>query len=106
MAGTKPRQKRPFRKSKLTGNQQVSYLLADFSDLDQVRDLAKDYQDRHEHLHLLINNAGGFFNKRISYTIWSRTDLPGQSPGSIFTDQFTDEHSQGKRPIPDPQRFF
>jgi len=51
-----------------TGNQQVSYLLADFSDLDQVRDLAKDYQDRHEHLHLLVNNAGGFFNKRIPTT--------------------------------------
>ncbi len=29
-----------------TGNQQVSYLLADFSDLDQVRTLAKNFQDR------------------------------------------------------------
>ena len=47
-----------------TGNQQISYLLADFSDLDQVRDLAKNFQDRYQHLHLLVNNAGGFFNKR------------------------------------------
>ena len=47
-----------------TGNQQVSYLLADFSDLDQVRTLAKNFQDRYQHLHLLVNNAGGFFNKR------------------------------------------
>ncbi len=47
-----------------TGNQQISYLLADFSDLDQVRDLAKNFQDRFQHLHLLLNNAGGFFNKR------------------------------------------
>lgn len=47
-----------------TGNQQISYLLADFSDLDQVRGLAKNFQDRYEHLHLLVNNAGGFFNKR------------------------------------------
>lgn len=48
-----------------TGNQQISYLLADFSDLDQIRDLAKNFQDRFQHLHLLLNNAGGFFNKRI-----------------------------------------
>ncbi len=47
-----------------TGNQQISYLLADFSDLDQVRELAKNFQDRFQHLHLLLNNAGGFFNKR------------------------------------------
>jgi len=48
-----------------TGNQLISYLLADFSDLDQVRTLAKNFQDRYQHLHLLVNNAGGFFNKRI-----------------------------------------
>ena len=47
-----------------TGNHQVSYLLADFSDLDQVRELAKNFQDRYDCLHLLVNNAGGFFNKR------------------------------------------
>ncbi|MCD6424472.1 MAG: SDR family oxidoreductase [Anaerolineales bacterium] len=46
-----------------TGNQQVSYLLADFSDLDQIRGLAKNFQDHYQHLHLLVNNAGGFFNK-------------------------------------------
>ena len=49
-----------------TGNHQVSYLLADFSDLDQVRELVKKFQDRYDCLHLLVNNAGGFFNKRIS----------------------------------------
>jgi len=48
-----------------TGNQQVSYLLADFSDLDQVREMAREFQEKHDLLHVLVNNAGGFFNKRI-----------------------------------------
>jgi len=48
-----------------SGNDQVSCLLADFSDLDQVRDMAKTFQERFENLHLLLNNAGAFFNKRI-----------------------------------------
>ena len=48
-----------------TGNHQVSYLLADFSDLGQVRELVKKFQDRYDCLHLLVNNAGGYFNKRI-----------------------------------------
>ncbi len=48
-----------------TGNEKVSYLLADFSDLDQVREMAKEFQDRHNKLHLLVNNAGAFFNNRI-----------------------------------------
>jgi len=48
-----------------TGNDQVSYLLADFSDLDQVRNLAAEFQEKFDHLHVLVNNAGAFFNKRI-----------------------------------------
>ena len=48
-----------------TGNQQVSYLLADFSDLDQVKMLARDFKDRFDKLHVLVNNTGAFFNKRI-----------------------------------------
>jgi retinol dehydrogenase-12 len=54
-----------------SGNHQVSYLLADFSDLDQVRELVKNFQDRFDNLHLLVNNAGAYFNKRIptSYNV-------------------------------------
>ncbi len=48
-----------------TGNEQISYLLADFSDLDQVRELAVEFQNKFDHLHVLVNNAGGFFNRRI-----------------------------------------
>jgi retinol dehydrogenase-12 len=48
-----------------TGNDQVSYLLADFSDLDQVRELVRNFRERFDNLHLLVNNAGAYFNKRI-----------------------------------------
>ncbi len=49
-----------------TGNKKVSYLLADFTDLDQVREMASTFLDTYPHLDLLVNNAGAFFNKRIS----------------------------------------
>jgi retinol dehydrogenase-12 len=48
-----------------TGNQSVGYLLADFSDLQQVRDLATAFKERYSHLHVLLNNAGTFFNTRV-----------------------------------------
>ncbi|MCP5100705.1 MAG: SDR family oxidoreductase [Chloroflexi bacterium] len=47
-----------------TGNESVHYLLADFSDLQQVRDLAKSFKDQYSRLDLLVNNAGAFFNTR------------------------------------------
>jgi NAD(P)-dependent dehydrogenase (short-subunit alcohol dehydrogenase family) len=47
-----------------TGNQSIYYLLADFSDLKQVRDLAATLIDRFTQLNVLVNNAGAFFNTR------------------------------------------
>jgi NAD(P)-dependent dehydrogenase (short-subunit alcohol dehydrogenase family) len=41
-----------------TGNQAVEYMLADFSDLAQVRNLAQEFKSRHSKLHVLVNNAG------------------------------------------------
>ena len=48
-----------------TGNQSVQYLLADFSDLDQVRALASEFKNHFSQLDVLVNNAGAFFNTRI-----------------------------------------
>ena len=48
-----------------TGNESVQYLLADFSDLQQVRDLAMAFKERFSRLDVLVNNAGAFFNSRI-----------------------------------------
>ena len=47
-----------------TGNEEISSLCADFSDLQQVRDMAAAYQERFARLDVLVNNAGGFFNAR------------------------------------------
>jgi len=46
---------------------QVELLFADFTSLDSVRALAKEFLDKHESLHVLINNAGGV-NVRRSVT--------------------------------------
>ena len=47
-----------------TGNQSIQYLLADFSDLQQVRDLAASFKERCSRLDVLLNNAGAFYNNR------------------------------------------
>jgi retinol dehydrogenase-12 len=47
-----------------TGSETVQYLLADFSDLQQVRELARLFNERYPRLDVLVNNAGAFFNTR------------------------------------------
>ena len=47
-----------------TGNESVHYLIADFSDLQAVRDLAREFKARFPRLDVLVNNAGAFFNAR------------------------------------------
>jgi retinol dehydrogenase 12 len=47
-----------------TGNAEIHGLLADFADLGQVRQLAKQVQEKFPRLDILINNAGSYFNKR------------------------------------------
>ena len=47
-----------------SGNPRVEYLLADLSSREQVRRLAQDFGSRYDHLDVLVNNAGGVFNKR------------------------------------------
>jgi NAD(P)-dependent dehydrogenase (short-subunit alcohol dehydrogenase family) len=47
-----------------TGNDSVRYLLADFSDLGQVRDLAVNFKKQYSQLDVLVNNAGAYFNTR------------------------------------------
>ena len=47
-----------------TGNQAVHFLLADFSDLEQIRQLAEQVKTQLPKLDVLINNAGAYFNRR------------------------------------------
>jgi NAD(P)-dependent dehydrogenase (short-subunit alcohol dehydrogenase family) len=43
---------------KVTGNQSVDLLCADFSSLESVRKLAEEYRKNYDKLHVLVNNAG------------------------------------------------
>lgn len=47
-----------------TGNESVDYLLADFSDLQQIHEMARSFKERFSRLDILVNNAGAFFNTR------------------------------------------
>ncbi|MEO8357621.1 MAG: SDR family oxidoreductase [Chloroflexota bacterium] len=47
-----------------TGNNAVHPLLADFSDLQQVQQLADQVKGQFPRLDILINNAGAYFNRR------------------------------------------
>jgi NAD(P)-dependent dehydrogenase (short-subunit alcohol dehydrogenase family) len=47
-----------------TGNP-VEWIAADLSTLEGVMQASMTFKKRHTHLHVLVNNAGGFFNKRL-----------------------------------------
>ena len=47
-----------------TGNQSVSYLLADLSSIQEVRRLAQEFKDKYQTLDVLLNNAGAIFLTR------------------------------------------
>lgn len=48
-----------------TGSTHVDYLCFDLSDLKQVRELAKVLNQKYPRIDVLINNAGGYFRRRI-----------------------------------------
>jgi len=47
-----------------TGNQAISYLIADLSSLKDVRKLAGEFKDKYKKLDVLLNNAGAIFLTR------------------------------------------
>ncbi|NQT74786.1 MAG: SDR family oxidoreductase [Chloroflexi bacterium] len=47
-----------------TGNSSVEFMLADLSIQAQIRDLAREFQNRYSRLDVLVNNAGAIFLKR------------------------------------------
>src|SRR5688572_4023920 len=44
-----------------SGNPHVDSLLADLSSQQEVRRLAHEFKNKYSQLHVLLNNAGGFF---------------------------------------------
>ena len=47
-----------------TGNPAVEFMQADLSSQAQVRQLAREFEARHPHLNVLVNNAGALFMRR------------------------------------------
>jgi NAD(P)-dependent dehydrogenase (short-subunit alcohol dehydrogenase family) len=47
-----------------SNNKNVDSLLADLSSQQDVRRLADEFKGKYPHLHVLLNNAGGFFMRR------------------------------------------
>ncbi len=47
-----------------TGNPRIEVLAGDLSDQSAVRRLAEDFVAGHDHLHVLVNNAGAHFRER------------------------------------------
>lgn len=47
-----------------SGNKNVDSLLADLSSQQEVRRLASEFKSKYSQLHVLLNNAGGFFLQR------------------------------------------
>lgn len=47
-----------------TGNRSVEYLLADLSSQAQIRSAVSKFYEQHDHLDVLVNNAGAFFLRR------------------------------------------
>jgi len=45
-------------------NAEVELLLANFASLDSVRALAREFLEKHDSLHVLVNNAGGVYATR------------------------------------------
>lgn len=48
----------------ITDSSLVDYICTDLSDLSQVSSLASELKQKHNHIDVLINNAGAYFKKR------------------------------------------
>jgi NAD(P)-dependent dehydrogenase (short-subunit alcohol dehydrogenase family) len=49
-----------------SGNSHVDYLLADLSSLAEVKKQAENFKNKYDRLDVLINNAGGYFTKKMT----------------------------------------
>jgi NAD(P)-dependent dehydrogenase (short-subunit alcohol dehydrogenase family) len=47
-----------------TGNESISFLIADLSSIRSIRSVAKEFISNHDRLDVLINNAGAYFSSR------------------------------------------
>ncbi len=65
------------------GNPNVSFLLADFLEAEQICSLARSFTQRYSRLAVLINNAGGSFMERRVTARMSGTISPSDHCGAL-----------------------
>jgi len=74
-----------------SGNPGVGSMLADLSSQQEVRHLANEFKSKYSHLHVLINNAGGYFWKRqLSVDGIEMTFALNHLAGFLLTDLLLD----------------
>lgn len=49
---------------RVTGNDVAHVMICDVSSIESIRHFAEEFKRRNDKLHVLINNAGGYFSKR------------------------------------------
>ncbi len=95
-----------------TGNQSVSYLLADLSSIQEVRRLAQEFKNKYQALDVLLNNAGAvFLSRKVSVDGYEMTltlnhlnyflltnlllDMLNAAPSARIVNVSSDVHSRG-----------
>ena len=89
-----------------TGNESIQYLLSDYADLGQVREMAEKFRGRYDRLDVLVNNAGAFFNKReeTPYDVEKTLLVNHLAPFLLTTPAFG--HDSWWSTCPDRKRFI
>ena len=79
-----------------TGNQAISYLLADLSSLKDVRKLAEEFQDKYRKLDVMLNNAGAIFlTRKVSVDRYEMTMALNHLNYFLLTDLLLDMIKSG-----------
>ena len=82
-----------------TGNKDVSYLLADFASLAQVRAAAERFSAEHGALDVLVNNAGAvFFNRQESEDGIEKTFAVNHLAPFLLTNLLLKSLRKGRKP--------
>lgn len=77
---------------KETANPHIHYLLGDLSNINDAKRIAKEFDEKYEHLHILINNAGGVYQAReLSSEGFEKTMVTNHLSHFIITHMLIDK---------------
>lgn len=74
-----------------TGNKSVSLMLCDMSSMASIRDFTREFKKKYSRLDVLVNNAGGEFNKReVTHEGFERTFAVDYLAPFLLTNELLD----------------